>query len=114
MLYVFKNINFALITITNQSHIKMETIKLKQSFLAAIQFQEEEKTLFLTLKSGKQYKYANFTKGAWLRLKQANNKGSYIATQILSGPKAYAGEFVRLVDPRELNQNTNFQKFLAL
>lgn len=96
----------------------METIKLKQSFLAAIQFQEEQKTLFLTLKSGKQYKYPNFTKGAWMKLKQANNKGSYIAsyiaTQILSGPKAYQGEFVRRVDPKQLNQNTNFQKFLAL
>ena len=92
----------------------METINLKYSFLVLIQYDEAAKTLYLTLKSGKQYKYKGFTPDAWMRLKQAQNKGSYIANNVLTGKDALKGEFVKLISSAEISRISNFQKYLAI
>ena len=91
----------------------MEKIKLPNSFLAFIEYDKEAEALFLTLKSGKQYKYTTFPEKEWEKLKTINNKGSYIAISII-GNRKYQYEFMGIVSPEVLNRNTNsYYKFLA-
>jgi len=81
----------------------MEKIILcKQSFIAYIEHEEDQ--LLITTKSGKQYKFA-VSQAEFNEIKQANNKGSFIALNILSGPKRKQGVFTRLVPQVEVKRN---------
>lgn len=92
----------------------MEKIRLNNSFLAFIQYDKDNQALFVTLKKGQQYKYTPFTESSWNKLKQANNKGSYVSLNIV-GNRELKCESMGVVPADVLNQNTNYnyQKFLA-
>lgn len=88
----------------------METIILPHSFVRLIQYDKEAQTLFLTMQKGKQYKFINFTEEAFNLLKMANNKGNYIANNIL---KHHQGALNGIVPQSEISRIANYQKFLA-
>ena len=90
----------------------MEKIRLTNSFLAFIEYDKEEKALFLTLQSGKRFKYTSYTEGSWNKLKEIKNKGNHIAVHVI-GSRKYKYEFVGIVPPAVVNKNNNYYKFLA-
>lgn len=82
----------------------MQKIAVRHSlYLAFIEYEESENSLFLTHKSGKKYKYSNFKKSDWIALQMANNKGSHCAMNI-TGNKNYPVEFVGMVPASTINQ----------
>lgn len=90
----------------------------EKSFVAYIDWNESDNTLLVTFrKNGHQYSYSNFTKRHFDRLKDATNKGSYIAINVINSKK-HIGSFVQIVPMADIEAITMphtkyYRNFLA-
>lgn len=92
----------------------MNTIVLHpHSFIAFLEYSQEDSTLFLIMrKEGKKYQIKGFTGEEFKKIEQAQNKGSYIAHNILKNP-AHNIEFLGNVSLMCTVNNRNYQRFLS-